>query len=60
MAPGRQIGLRLLLDGTNLVVYANDRVALSCRLYDHRQGNLGLFVTEGEATFMGVSVKTQE
>lgn len=59
MAPGRQIALRLLIDGTNLVVYANDRIALSCRMYDHRQGSLGLFVTEGEATFMGVAVKTR-
>jgi beta-fructofuranosidase len=59
MEPGKTINLRLLVDGTNLVVYANDRVALSCRLYDHREGHLGLFVTEGEATFMGVAVKTR-
>ena len=57
--PGQPVTLRLLVSGSNLVVYANDRVALSCRLYDHRQGNLDLFVTEGEATFLGVTMKTR-
>jgi len=57
--PGQPITLRLLVSGSNLVVYANDKIALSCRIYDHRQGNLGLFVTEGEATFLGVTIKTR-
>jgi len=59
MKPGQLITLRLLVSGANLVVYADDRVALSCRLYDHRQGNLDLFVTEGEVTFLGVTMKTR-
>jgi len=59
MRPGHPITLRLLVSGSNLVIYADDRVALSCRLYDHRQGNLDLFVTEGEATFLEVSMKTR-
>jgi beta-fructofuranosidase len=57
--PGLPVTLRLLVSGSNLVVYADETVALSCRLYDHRQGNLDLFVTEGEATFLGVSMKTR-
>jgi len=57
--PGQPVNLRLLVSGSNLVVYADDRVALSCRMYDHRQGNLDLFVTEGEATFLGVTMKTR-
>lgn len=56
---GQPITLRLLVSGSSLVVYADDRVALSCRLYDHPQGNLDLFVTEGEATFLGVTMKTR-
>jgi len=55
--PGVPVRLRVLVDGTNLVVYANDQVALSCRMYEHRAGQLGLFVTEGEATFTRSVVK---
>ena len=51
MHPGTPVRLRVLVDGTNLVVYANDQVALSCRMYEHRDGQLGVFVTEGEAAF---------
>ncbi|MFH1084266.1 MAG: GH32 C-terminal domain-containing protein, partial [Chloroflexota bacterium] len=51
LAPDRPVRLRVLVDGTCLVAYANDAVALSCRMYDHRQGRLGLFVSEGAARF---------
>ena len=51
MPAGEPVRLRLIADGTNLVVYANDQVALSCRMYNHRQGQFGLFVTEGRAEF---------
>ena len=54
---GRPVRLRLIADGTCLVVYANDEVAMSCRMYDHRQGGLGGFVAEGEAQFREVEVK---
>jgi beta-fructofuranosidase len=54
---GHPVRLRILVDGTCLVIYANDEVALSCRLYDHRQGSLGLFASEGDAQFREVSVK---
>jgi beta-fructofuranosidase len=56
MAAGRPVRLRLIIDGTCVVIYADDVVALSCRMYDHREGMLGLFVTEGEASFK-VAVK---
>jgi len=58
-SPGRAVKLRVIADGTCLVVYADDHVALSSRMYDHRSGALGLFVTEGEATFSDIFVKTR-
>ncbi len=57
MAAGQPVELTVLVDGTNLVAYANRQVALSGRLYQHRQGALGLFVTEGQATFAGLSLQ---
>ena len=57
--PARPVTLRAIADGTCLVLYANDQVALSCRMYDRRAGALGLFVTEGEATFTHISLKVK-
>ena len=59
MRPGQAIRLRAIVDGTCLVVYANEQVALSCRMYAHRVGNLGLFVTEGAARFQGLALRTR-
>ena len=56
---GQPIRLRMVVSGTCLVVYVNDAVALSCRMYEHRAGRLGLFVTEGQAQFSKVSVRTR-
>ena len=49
------VQLRAIVDGDCLVAYADDRVALSCRLYDHPQGAWGLFVREGAARFEGLA-----
>jgi len=54
----RPVQLRALLEGDCLVAYADDQVALSCRLYDHPRGAWGLFVREGVARFEGLSAHT--
>ena len=59
MQPDRPVRLRVLVDGTCLVVYADDEVALCCRMYEHRTGALGLFVTEGAARFGKVTLSTR-
>mgnify|MGYP000856265016 CR=1 FL=1 len=45
---------------TMFVTYVNDEVALTARGYDLRAGGLGLFVTEGAATFRDVRVRTAD
>lgn len=57
LAGGPPVRLQIVADGTCLVVYANDEVVLSCRMYDHRQGGLGVFVAEGQAEFRQMVVK---
>ena len=59
MKAGTPVTLRVLVDGSCVVVYANDALALSCRMYEHREGGLGLFVTEGEAAFTGLTLRTR-
>jgi len=56
LSAGTPVRLRVIADGTCLVVYAND-TALSCRMYDHREGALGVFVTEGQADFKQMEMK---
>ena len=61
MIPGGVAGsvtLKLFVDGTVLVVYINDALALNCRMYDHASGQLGLFVSEGSATFDQVTMRS--
>ena len=48
--------LRIVIDGSAIVAYVNDVIALSARGYDHTSGQLGLFVAEGGARFTEVSV----
>jgi len=59
LKPGRPVTLRVIADGTCLVAYANDRVALSARMYEHKSGDACLFVTEGRVRFSGISIKTR-
>ncbi|MCE5197725.1 MAG: glycoside hydrolase family 32 protein [Armatimonadota bacterium] len=56
---GEPVKLRILIDGSVIVIYANDEVALSGRMYDLASGRLGLMVTEGKATFADVSIRTE-
>ena len=52
--------LEILHDGSALVAYLDDAVALSARTYDRPSGRLGLFVGEGTASFTDVSVRIRQ
>ena len=51
------IKIRLVIDGSVMVAYVDDVVALTCRAYDHKEGHLGLFVSDGEATFADLAIR---
>ncbi|MDI4648402.1 glycoside hydrolase family 32 protein [Cohnella hashimotonis] len=51
LTPGVACRLDVVIDGTVCEVYVDDTVAMSARLYDHREGGWGLFVSEGSASF---------
>ncbi len=48
---GESVLLRVLVEGSVIVAYANDEVALSTRGYEHQGGSFGVFVSEGQASF---------
>ncbi len=55
--PSEVLQLTVFAQDSLLVVYADDAVALNCRMYDQPSGKLGLFVTEGSATFEQVALR---
>jgi len=57
MAPNEPIIVKLLVDASCLVAYINDRVALSSRMYDHVEGNWGIFAAEGDAAFSRIHLR---
>jgi beta-fructofuranosidase len=59
ITPGKSVTLTALAEGSCLVVYANDKIALSCRMYDHKKGAVGIFVAEGKVNFDSVSMKSK-
>lgn len=51
LVPGRPVDLKILVDGSVCVIYAAGEVALSTRLYNLTEGNWGVFVQQGAASF---------
>ena len=50
----KPVELKVLLDGSICEVYADAKVAMSCRLYNRYTGTWGVFVNEGIAHFKDV------
>ena len=53
----RPVQLRVFIEGTVIVAYVNDEIALSVRGYEHRTGDFGVFVAEGAASFSRTGLK---
>lgn len=51
LASGKPVNLKIFVDGTVCVVYADGAVAMSTRLYNLPEGDWGVFAQEGTATF---------
>lgn len=59
LLPGRPCELKVFVDDTICEVYANDKVAMSSRLYDLKEGRWGFFVSEGAARLDGFQLCQQ-
>lgn len=58
LKPGVPVTLQVFVDGTAGVVYVNDIVAMNFRMYDLKEGNWGLFATDGSAQFTKTTIAT--
>jgi beta-fructofuranosidase len=57
--PGVPQQLRVFVDGNKGVAYLNNLVAMNFRCYDLFEGNWGVFVSEGVATFTKTNIFTR-
>lgn len=57
---GHPVTLEVFVRDSVLEAFFDDRIALTSRIYDFKQGALGLFVTNGEVTIEEMEVSTTE
>jgi beta-fructofuranosidase len=58
ISEARWMEIRIVVDGTALVVYCGNRTAMSARMYDNMRGKLGLFADGVRAAFKNFRVAT--
>jgi beta-fructofuranosidase len=58
LTPDIPVSLTVFVEGNKGVVYVNNTIAMNFRAYDLQEGNWGVFVSEGSATFEDMSIST--
>ncbi len=58
LTPGTPVTLQVFVEGNKGVAYVNNTVAMNFRAYDIPEGNWGVFVTDGNASFKDTSIMT--
>lgn len=56
LTPDKEYEFKVFIDDTICEFYIDDKVALSTRIYDIKEGKWGVFVSEGEADFKALSL----
>lgn len=54
--PGQKNKLRLIVEESVLEAYVNDRIAMSARLYDYPEGQIGLYAHNSTVTFENIQL----
>lgn len=56
LTPGEENSLLIIMQESVLEVYVNDKVAMSARMFDTPEGQLGIYVNNTTATFYDIKV----
>lgn len=56
LLPGQKNHLVIIAEGSVLEVYVNDRVAMSARMFDHKEGDFGLYTMNTSVLFENIKV----
>jgi beta-fructofuranosidase len=57
LAANTDYAVDIVIENSTVVVYINNIVALSCRIYKAQQSNWGIFADNSDVTFTNISVK---
>ena len=60
VVPGEKNKLLILFEGSVLEVYVNDKVAMSARMFDRREGDFGIFTHNTSVCFEEIGLYRQE
>ncbi|MBR2949855.1 MAG: family 43 glycosylhydrolase [Lachnospiraceae bacterium] len=56
LIPGKKNTLLMIVEGSVLTVYVNDRIAMSARMFDHESGDIGLYTHNTEVIFENIRI----
>ena len=56
LVPGEKNTLLMIVEDSVRTVYVNDKVAMSCRMFDHRNGAVGLYAHNTEVIFENIRI----
>lgn len=56
---GKRYRVQIIREEDICVVYINDEVALSTRMYDHKGGKSGVYVIQGQVELLNCTIKTK-
>ena len=60
IAVGEKNHMQILIEGSVAVVYVNDSVAMSVRMFDHQEGCLGIFAKNTAVRYENISVSVPQ
>lgn len=53
----QQLDIKLIIEDNIMSMYVNDSVAMTTRIYNHKEGDIGFFVNEGEVNVLDIDFK---
>jgi len=56
LVPGQKNTLLMIIEGSVLTVYVNDRIAMNARMFDHESGDIGLYTHNTEVIFENIRI----
>lgn len=59
LEPDIKYKVRIFIEDSVLVIYVNDEIALSTRMFNRKRRRFGLFVSEGSASFENIKLFTE-
>ena len=57
VVPGEWNEIKILVEGSLVEVYINDRVAMSARMFDYADGGFGVYTNDCAASFAGIRLR---